>query len=149
LPFWTITRTISCCRWSRSPSMVLKASCTSIACAPNASTISFCSGERKISSTRKASLIVRPPRTLPATAHHCFPHYSTVCKQIVHCPQTHRRAHTQSLHTQSLTSLAPQLHQFSNTPCSRVLGTPYTPCLRELAYTLVRHKTHRTIHTID
>ena len=66
------------------------------------------------------------------------------------CPfaRMHAVAHTLRLsHTQFLTSIEPQLHQFSNTPCFRVAGTPYTPCPRELAYTLVQQKTHRTIDT--
>ena len=66
------------------------------------------------------------------------------------CPfaRMHAVAHTLRLsHTQFLTSIEPQLHQFSNTPCFQVSGTPYTPCPRELAYTLVQQNTHRTINT--
>jgi len=91
LPFCSITRTMSCSRLSRCASCVVKASCISFPCAPHANTISFSSGERKTCSTRKASLIVRPPKALPATAHHSFPHYSTACTHMVQCPHTRRR----------------------------------------------------------
>jgi len=55
--------------------------------------------------------------------------------------------YNQTLYTQFLTSHAPQLHQFSNTPRIRVAGTPYAPCIRELEYTLARLNTHIGQHT--
>ena len=91
MPLSSITRTMSCCRSLRCASGVLKASSTSCPYAPHANTISFSSDERNSSSTRKASLIVRPPRAVHATVHHNFPRYSTSFTQLVHRPHTRRR----------------------------------------------------------
>jgi len=71
-PFCTIMRTMSCCRSLRDSSLVLNASCTSSPLAPHANTIPRCSAVWKHFSTRKASLIVWPPRRQPVTTHHGF-----------------------------------------------------------------------------